>query len=160
MAVVCPFIDKTAQHLAGFKPMTSWSQGVLWTSVRQPPNKSQLSKITIFLLFSSNLPKSPIIIYLKLKSHNLIVSGFSLLEGSPLQKSVKRPFSRVDDNFFVAFLVRCLAWISPVRAGLLLSTLQNLFYDLGHLSLKMQSVEFDITVPPGQNECQNLMLKI
>ena len=34
------------------------------------------------------------------------------------------------------------------------------FKGLGNLSLKMQAVEFDITVPPGQNVRQNLMLKI
>ena len=31
---------------------------------------------------------------------------------------------------------------------------------LGHLSLKMQNIEFNITVLPSQNVCQNLMSKI
>ena len=34
------------------------------------------------------------------------------------------------------------------------------FKGLGNLLLKMQNVEFDITVPPGQNVRQNLTLKV
>ena len=35
-----------------------------------------------------------------------------------------------------------------------------LHVDLVHLSLKMQNVQYDITVPSGQNVRQNLMSKI